>query len=67
MAGLPSDAGPAHCGLGPDPRGLRCAREGSRRNISQVGGPQLALWKHYKQYVATEIDVTGVLPGVKKS
>ena len=33
------------------------------RNITQVGGRQLGVWKHYKQYVAAEIDVTGVWPG----
>jgi len=33
------------------------------RNITQVGGRQLAVWKHYKQYIAAEIDVKGVWPG----
>jgi hypothetical protein len=33
------------------------------RNITQVEGRQLGVWKHYKQYVAAEIDVTGVWPG----
>lgn len=37
------------------------------RNITQVGGRHLGVWKHYKQYVAAEIDVTGVLAGVTTS
>lgn len=36
-------------------------------NITQVAGRKLSVWKHYKQYVAAQIDVTGVPPGVTTS
>src|SRR6476660_6027545 len=38
------------------------------RNITRAEGQRhLNAWKHYRQYVAAQIDVTGALPGVTTS
>jgi hypothetical protein len=38
------------------------------RNITRTEGQRhLNAWKHYRQYVAAQIDVTGALPGVTTS